>query len=94
MPEAEQPGFCTSKCAGLLMTDTCGDCGHAAALHVGVDHCPVCELVQHNRQVRAAMAANRVRVEVAGLDPRTLERAVETVMRRDQFRGLGSRFRR
>ncbi|MFE9448283.1 hypothetical protein [Streptomyces sp. NPDC006739] len=29
----------------------CADCGHAVLLHVGVDHCPVCEMLDLNRQL-------------------------------------------
>jgi hypothetical protein len=43
--------YCTTvPRIGDLLTDRCRDCGHATALHVGVDHCPVCELVDLNKQ--------------------------------------------
>lgn len=42
----------------------CPDCGHATVLHIGVDHCPVCELVALNEQARGV--ASRVEVSVHG----------------------------
>ena len=93
MADAEQPELCTYQpVPGEILKGACQEYGHTFVLHVGVEHCPVCELVQHNRQVRAAMAANRVEVHVTGVDERVLERTLE----RMHFRAVGhsGRFRR
>lgn len=75
------PRTCTAKPAsGESLAGPCPECGHAAVLHVGVEHCPVCELVQHNQQVREAIVDSRVFVDVRGLDERSLELAVERVL--------------
>lgn len=36
---------------GQMLTDGCPGCGHAVVLHVGADHCPVCEMVGLNQQL-------------------------------------------
>lgn len=55
MADAEQPALCTYQpLPGEILKGACQECGHAFVLHVGVEHCPVCELVQHNRQAREA----------------------------------------
>jgi hypothetical protein len=53
-PDAAHPTtYCTTKPrAGDHLTDACRDCGHAVVLHVGTDHCPVCELLDLNAQAR------------------------------------------
>lgn len=90
MPEAEQPALCTYRpVAGEILATACVGCGHALMLHIGVEHCPVCELVFHNQQVRAAMAANRVEVHVTGVDARVLERTIERIYMRSLTRGAG-----
>jgi uncharacterized Zn finger protein (UPF0148 family) len=91
--EPEQPSFCTSRCAGTRTNEPCPECGHLAALHVGVEHCPVCELVHHNRQVRAALAMNRFEVHVTGVDERVVERVIERMSLRSGQRSPG-RYRR
>lgn len=78
------PDLCRSLCADLLVTDACPDCGHIAAMHIGVEHCAVCELVLHNRQARAAIGQLGVHVEVTGLDERTLAHVVQRVLERDR----------
>ena len=89
----EQTSYCTYRpLPGEVLKTACPDCGHAAVLHVGVEHCPVCELVQHNRQMRAAMAANRIEVHVTGVDQRVLERTLEQMSLRAMARG--GRYRR
>ncbi|NUP39176.1 MAG: hypothetical protein HOY76_19720 [Streptomyces sp.] len=94
LAEPERPAFCSYRpVAGEILATACVECGHALSLHIGVEHCPVCELVQHNRQVRAAMAANRLEVHVTGVDARVLERTVERIWLRSQFGGRGP-FRR
>lgn len=56
-------GYCATKpLPGSFLTESCADCGHSAVLHVGVDHCPVCEAVDLNQQSRRF------------LDPRERER--------------------
>lgn len=58
---ASTPLYCASRPApGTLQTLAdlmahCSMCGHARVLHIGVDHCPVCELVDLNAQARAAL---------------------------------------
>jgi hypothetical protein len=38
--------FCTwTPPPGWVTGTPCPDCGHADLGHIGVDHCPVCELV-------------------------------------------------
>lgn len=92
MPDTDAPALCTYRpLPGEVLKTACPDCGHAAVLHVGVEHCPVCELVDHNRQVRAAMVANRIEVHVTGVDERVLERTLDRMslratMRRGHYR--------
>jgi hypothetical protein len=51
----EQPAFCTHRpLPGQLLTAGCPDCGHALIVHIGVEHCPVCEMQHLNQQARAA----------------------------------------
>ena len=93
MPDADATVLCTYKpLPGEVLKTACPDCGHAAVLHIGVEHCPVCELVAHNRQVRAAMAANRIEVHVSGVDQRVLERTLREMSLRELARG--GRYRR
>jgi uncharacterized Zn finger protein (UPF0148 family) len=92
MPDLEQPALCTYQpVAGEVLKTACVECGHALALHIGVEHCPVCELAALNGHMRAAMAANRIEVHVTGVDERTLERAIERISLRSYGR---NRFRR
>lgn len=45
--------YCTRPpAAGEYLSAACGTCGHAVVLHVGVEHCPVCELVDLNTTAR------------------------------------------
>ncbi|NUP39506.1 MAG: hypothetical protein HOY76_21465 [Streptomyces sp.] len=89
-PQNEPPALCTYQpVAGEILATACAECGHALALHIGVDHCPVCELVQHNRQVQVAMATNRIEVHVTGVDERVLERTIERMSLRARMRGAG-----
>jgi hypothetical protein len=38
--------FCQWKeYAGLNIGAQCPECGHAVVVHIGTDHCPVCELL-------------------------------------------------
>lgn len=93
MPDSDAPALCTYRpLPGEVLTTACPECGHLVAMHVGVEHCPVCELVAHNRQVRAAMAANRIEVHVTGVDQRLLERTLSEMVLRDWARG--GRYRR
>ena len=65
----EQPSYCTYRpLPGEVLKSACPDCGRAVALHIGVEHCPVCELVQRNRQAAADVAEFR-----RLLDPRVRE---------------------
>jgi hypothetical protein len=83
---AERPAFCSYRpVPGEFLTAACVECGHALALHIGVEHCPVCELVHHNRQVRAAITNSGVHVEVTGVDTRALEDVLRRVIERDRF---------
>ena len=92
-PNDERPTPCTYRpLAGEILATACVECGHALALHIGVDHCPVCELVERNRQLHAAMAANRIKVHVTGVDARVLERTIREMSLRDI--GRGGRYRR
>jgi hypothetical protein len=87
LADVEPPAFCTYQpVTGETLKTACVECGHALALHIGVEHCPVCELVDHNARVRAAMAANRIEVHVTGVDERTLERAIERINLRSYSR--------
>jgi len=59
--------YCTTApIPGQPLGASCGDCGHAVVLHVGVTHCPVCELTQLNDRAREGLAAGRVEVTVHG----------------------------
>lgn len=59
--------YCTSvPHAGDRLTDACRDCGHATVLHIGVDHCPVCELVDLNQQAREGLAQGHIEITVHG----------------------------
>lgn len=88
--DVEQPVFCTYRpVTGEVLKTACPECGHALALHIGVEHCPVCELVALNGQLRDAMAANRIEVHVTGVDGRVLERTIKQIWLRDQFGGRG-----
>lgn len=71
MPEPKATdGYCTRKpVPGQVIGAGCEDCGHALVLHVGVEHCPVCETVDLNRQAADAIAQWRKL-----LDPRERER--------------------
>ena len=92
-PDAERPTLCTYRpVAGEILASACVECGHAAVLHIGVEHCPVCELVERNRQLHAAMAANRIEVQVTGVDARVLERTLREMSLRELARG--GRYRR
>lgn len=67
MPDEQQghAPYCTKiPRPGDRLTDACPDCGHATVLHLGVDHCPVCELVARNERARGT--ANHVEVHVQG----------------------------
>lgn len=58
----------------VTLTAPCPDCGHATVLHIGVDHCPVCELVDLNERARAETVTHvTVNVTDAAID-RALER--------------------
>lgn len=97
MTNTEPPPFCSREpVPGQLLTSECGACGHSLLLHVGVDHCPVCELVHHNRQLQAAICDSRVEVHVSGVDQRVLERVIERLWLRAQvaMRDPGAHFRR
>lgn len=66
----EPAAYCTRKPVPFAyLSDGCPDCGHAIVLHVGVNHCPVCEMVDLNRQSRDAVQQVR-----RLLDPRERER--------------------
>lgn len=55
MPDVQQPSFCSYRpVPGEVLKTACPMCGHAFALHIGVEHCPVCELVHLNQQAREA----------------------------------------
>lgn len=43
-----------------LPAGTCDQCGHALLAHIGVDHCPVCELVNTAERHRAAFEPDQV----------------------------------
>ncbi|MEU5596674.1 hypothetical protein [Streptomyces sp. NPDC020298] len=87
MPDVEPSPFCSYRpVAGERLAAACVECGHALAVHIGVEHCPVCELVHRNEQVRALVGDSRVHIEVTGLDERTLERTVQRVLERDRRR--------
>lgn len=84
---AEKPAFCSYRpVPGEMLSTACVECGHALALHIGVEHCPVCELVHHNERARSALADSRVRIELSSLDRRTMHNVVERVLREDWVR--------
>lgn len=90
LAEPERPAFCSYRpVAGEILATACVECGHALALHIGVEHCPMCELAALNRQMRTAMAANRLEVHVTGVDARVLERTIEQIWLRNLARGAG-----
>lgn len=74
--DAPPHGYCTTKplpgtyLTLATVTAPCVDCGHATVVHIGVDHCPVCELVAYNATARAAAEAAAVTVEVTSLAER------------------------
>ncbi|MFF7881040.1 hypothetical protein ACH40F_07820 [Streptomyces sp. NPDC020794] len=87
MPDAELQSFCFYRpVPGELLHTACVECGHVLALHIGVEHCPVCELVHHNERARSALAGSRVRIELSSLDRRTMHNVVERVLREDRMR--------
>lgn len=95
MPNAEEPSFCTSRPKpGAMLAGACEECGHALVLHIGVEHCPVCEMVHHNAQVRDAMTENRVEVHVTGVDHRVLERTIERMSAQAAMSNRSLSFRR
>ena len=57
----------------------CPDCEHATVLHIGVGHCPVCEMVDLNQQAQGA--AMHVTVDVTA-DATLAEKAWAEVQRR------------
>lgn len=64
----------------------CPDCEHATALHVGVDHCPVCEMVDLNQRARAATASTDMTVNIsADADATLAEKAWAEVQRRHRL---------
>ncbi len=90
MSDVGSPVFCSYRpVAGEILATACVECGHALALHIGVDQCPVCELVRHNRRIRATIRDTGVHVEVTGVELRTLEDVVRRVLERDRFRRGG-----
>lgn len=85
----EQPtGYCTTQpLPGAYLTPStltapCPDCGHATLMHIGVGHCPVCELVDLNQQARAG--ATNVTVNVSG-DLSHAEKAWAEIQRRHRL---------
>ncbi|MGW4042961.1 hypothetical protein [Streptomyces sp. NPDC004721] len=55
MPESVQPTFCSYQpVPGEFLSAACVECGHALVLHIGVEHCPVCEMVHLNQQTQEA----------------------------------------
>lgn len=90
MPDEQQApaitqdaAYCTTApMAGARLTDECLDCGHAVVLHVGTEHCPVCEMVDLNQQARAG--ATTVTVNVSG-DLSHAEKAWAEIQRRHQL---------
>lgn len=87
MPDSEPSAFCSYRpVPGEMLSTACVECGHALVLHIGVEHCPVCELVRHNEQARSALADSRVRIELSSLDHRTMHNVVERVLREDRMR--------
>lgn len=83
-PDATQaaPYCTTTPTVGDRLADACPDCGHATVLHIGVDHCPVCEMVDHNR--RARITATR-HVTINGVRGAPLEVAVRRLLERREL---------
>jgi hypothetical protein len=69
---AQPDAYCsTTPTPGTLLAPAtlaapCAHCGHATVLHIGVDHCPVCELVDLNERGRRLVDAGRVEIAVHG----------------------------
>ena len=54
--------------AGEIIPGACPECGHSALAHIGVDHCPVCELIyQATPQFRAQERRKRGMPVLLGL---------------------------
>lgn len=68
----------------LALADPCKLCGHTWALHVGVGHCPVCEMVDHNSRMRGGGSVE-IRVEGQTVAAKTLASAIEAAQRRRPF---------
>lgn len=50
--------FCKRRpVPGDILGAACSNCGHSTALHVGVEHCPVCELVDMAKRFRESESA-------------------------------------
>jgi uncharacterized Zn finger protein (UPF0148 family) len=78
----QPPAYCTTTPrAGDRIAAPCPDCGHATVLHIGVDHCPVCELVELNRRARDGGRVE-IRVEGAAVTEKKLIEAIEAAQRR------------
>lgn len=92
MPEPQPAdGYCRRQpTSGSYLGDKCDDCGHALVAHAGVEHCPVCEMVDLNRQARAALDHGEIRIDLAGASERTVVDAVRRVLEQDRLR---NRFR-
>jgi hypothetical protein len=56
-PDIARPGsYCNQRpVPGEYVGAGCGQCGHALVLHIGVTHCPVCELVDLNERTSATI---------------------------------------
>lgn len=48
--------------AGYVVGGKCPECGHAVVVHIGVEHCPVCELVY-----QASPRFRRQQMRLAGM---------------------------
>lgn len=87
---AQATGYCTTKpVPGTFLTlptlvNPCPDCGHAALLHIGVDHCPVCELEDLNQRNRDLIAKGQVEITINGRPPD--DRYIEGVLLRQARR--------
>ncbi|MFJ2630848.1 hypothetical protein ACIO6U_02640 [Streptomyces sp. NPDC087422] len=83
-PAAPAAAYCTAKPQrGDHLTAPCADCGHATVLHVGVTHCPVCELVDLNAKASATSDA-RIEVHVQG-KPLTEQQLREAIRRHKPY---------
>lgn len=82
-PDASpSPAYCTTTPRpGDHLTDACQDCGHAVVLHIGTEHCPVCEMEDHNARARTATTINNV-ATVAGDASSLADRAWAEIQRR------------